>query len=101
MQRVHVADFVSIQVVGAEALAGFPVVERDLQLVAARSDNALTSISLARRTKVPWADADVTLGDAFARVHVNDVYSEGMVFEEVIISDCEWQPPDAAGCLTV
>ena len=40
VQRVDVADCVSFEVTGAEALAGFPVIERDLQLVAARRQRA-------------------------------------------------------------
>ena len=36
MQRVHVADFVRLQVTGAEAHTGLPVVERDAQLIVAR-----------------------------------------------------------------
>ena len=88
MQRVDVADYVRIQVTGAEALAGFPVVERDLQLVAARRQRADVDFA-GQADEIPWADADVALGDAFAGVHVYDVYSEGMVSEEVIISTAD------------
>ena len=83
----------------AEARAGFPVVERDLQLVAARRQRADVDFA-GQAEEIPWADADVTLGDAIAGVHVYDVYGEGMVFEVLVISDCEWQLPDAAGLLT-
>ena len=69
MQRVHVADFVRLQVASAEALPGFPVVERDLQFVVAGRQRADVNFA-GQAEEIPWADADVPLGDAFAGVHV-------------------------------
>ena len=84
MQCVDVTDYVRIQVTSAEARASLPVVERDMQLVV--SGRQRTDVDFAGQTKESaQANADVALGDAFAGVHVYDVYSEGMVFEEVII----------------
>ena len=74
---MHVADSRPSPIVaGAEAFSSLPVVERDVHFVFALGGSALTSISLAQAdNEIPWADADVGLGDALAgECHVDDVY---------------------------
>ena len=53
MQRVHVADFVRLEIMGGEARARLPVVERDAQLRSRPVATREMSISLRSGTMAP------------------------------------------------
>ena len=76
MQCVDVADCVSFEVAGAEALSSPPVVKSDAQFVLARRQGADVDFA-AQRDNGAGADASVALGDALAKL-VDDMYGEGV-----------------------
>ena len=91
MQRVHVADFVRLQVAGAEALTGLPVIECDAHFISARRQGAYVDFP-AQRDVGARANASVGLGDALAAARVDDMDSEGMAVEERFVFTAQAGP---------